>query len=364
MKVTIVGAGSAGLGTAIAVRSVFKDAEVTILERAKESEAPGLGVALLPYAIQMINVQGFPAYKDSFVPISRVIDVFAGPTKTGEVLRDTRVQDVVYSGVKRATLLTFLREAAHRSGARIEYEVDISEERVRREQESVDLLVGADGASSVVRGVFADKFSPRGRDAKSRFAWLELTGAPLDRFVFGYMYVGARGLIRVTAYPYGRQQATAIVTHSMGWERHLDEPEMLDAEGYISDHGMAELNEVFAVGLGGRRLTGKSRWRRFKATHCEHAAFDNVALVGDAYATLHYETGWGTSVAIQESSILGHALARGKGLRDSLDTYDTKCTALSHGAVKATAKAVREIDGQSAKFFQMGAAKFLKLGTA
>ena len=94
------------------------------------------------------------------------------------------------------------------------------------------------------------------------------------------------------------------------------------------------------------------------------AAFDNVALVGDAYATLHYETGWGTSVAIQESSILGHALARGKGLRDSLETYDTKCTSLSHGAVTATAKAMREIDGQSAKFFQMGPAKFLKLGTA
>ena len=364
MKVTIVGAGSAGLSTAIAVRSVFKNADVTILERAKESETPGLGVALLPYAIQMINVQGFPAYKDSFLPISRVTEVFAGPTKAGEVLRDTRMQDVVYSGVKRATLLTFLREAVQRSGARIEYEADVSEERVRREQASVDLLVGADGAGSVVRGVFADKFGPRGRDAKSRFAWLELSGAPLDRFLFGYMYVGARGLIRVTAYPYSRQQSTAIVTHSVGWEKHLDEPDMLDGEGYISDRGMTELNEVFSVGLGGRRLTGKSRWRRFKATHCEHAAFDNVALVGDAYATLHYETGWGTSVAIQESSILGHALARGKGLRDSLETYDTKCTGLSHGAVTATAKAMREIDGQSAKFFQMGAAKFLKLGTA
>jgi 2-polyprenyl-6-methoxyphenol hydroxylase-like FAD-dependent oxidoreductase len=170
MKVTIVGAGAAGLASSIAVRAVFKNAEITILERAKESETPGLGVALLPYAIQMINVQGFPAYKDSFLPISRVTEVFAGPTKSGELIRDTGVQDVVYAGVKRATLLTFLREAAARSGARIEYEADITEERVRREQESVDLLIGADGAGSVVRAAFADKFSPRGRDAKSRYA--------------------------------------------------------------------------------------------------------------------------------------------------------------------------------------------------
>lgn len=364
MKVTIVGAGAAGLGTAIAVRSVLKNAEVTILERAREDETPGLGVALLPYAIQMINVRGFPAFKDAFLPISRVTEVFAGPTKNGEILRETRVQDIVYSGVKRSTLLTFLREAAKKSGARIEYEADVSEERVRKEQQSVDLLVGADGAGSVVRGVFADQFGPRGRDAKSRFAWLELAGAPLDRFMFGYMYVGSKGLIRITAYPYTRTNATAIVTHSVGWEKYLDEPGMVDADGTISARGMDELNNVFSAGVGGRMLTGSARWRRFRATHCQHAAFGNVALVGDAFATLHFETGWGTSAAIQESSILGHALANAKSITAALDTYDKKCTTLQHGAVTATAKTMREIDSQSAKFFQLGAAKFLKLGTA
>jgi anthraniloyl-CoA monooxygenase len=364
MKVIIVGGGAAGLSTAIAVRTVFKSADITILERAREDDTPGLGVALLPYALQMISLQNFPAYKDSFLPISRVTEVFAGPTKAGDVIRETRVQDVVYSGVKRATLLTFLREGAKNAGARVEYEADVSEERVRTEQASCDLLVGADGAGSVVRTAFAEQFVPRGRDAKSRFAWLELAGPPLDHFLFGYIYVAGKGLIRVTAYPYARQQATAIVTHSVGWTSYLDEPGMVDGDGVIADRGMNELNSVFSLGLGSRRLDGTARWRRFKATHCERAAFANVALVGDAYATLFYETGWGTSVAIQESSMLGHALLNTKSLQAGLEIYNTKCTELSAGAVTATAKTMREIDGQSAKFFQLGPAKFLKSGAA
>ncbi|MBM3508466.1 MAG: FAD-dependent monooxygenase [Alphaproteobacteria bacterium] len=361
MKVTIVGAGSAGLASAIALRAGTK-ADVTILERAKEGDAPGLGLGLLPYALQMISLRDFPAYANSFTPIGRTVEVFAGQLG-GDVVRQTRFQDVQYVGVKRADLLSFLTAAATKQGATIRYGEDVTEARIREEKDAADILIGADGAGSQVRATFAEHFAPRSAEAKSRFAWLELEGH-LDHFMFGYIYVGGRGLIRITAYPYTRTESTAIVTHSVGWSKHLDQPGYLDADGSISAAGLQELNDVFAAGIGNRRLVGRARWRTFRATQCKHAAFDNVALVGDAFATLHFETGWGTSAAIQEASMLGHALLQARSAKASLQVYNDKVTELQRGAIMATAKTMREIDAQSARFFKLGPAKFLESRTA
>src|SRR5687767_14520809 len=75
MKATIIGAGAAGLSTAIALRSALA-ADVRILERGKEADKPGLGVALLPYAREMLRLKGFQSYADRFVPIDRRTEVF------------------------------------------------------------------------------------------------------------------------------------------------------------------------------------------------------------------------------------------------------------------------------------------------
>ena len=362
MKVTIVGGGAAGLSTAIVIRGMA-DVEVTILERAGADEAPGLGIALLPFSLEMIKMKGFAAYADRFVPVDRKQEVFVGQFGKGDVLRKMRMQDVQYFGVKRASLIAFLKEAAVRAGAKIHYNADVSEDAVRKAKDSCDLLIGADGAGSAVRGAFAKEFNARAADAKSRYAWLELEG-DIGHFVFGYMYVAGRGLVRITAYPHSRDGSSAILTHSMGMTKFFDEPHMLDADGEMSGKAINELNTIFAVGLHGRKLVGRSRWRRFHATQCQHAVFENVALTGDASATLFYETGWGTSTAIQTSSILGHSLALGKPLAGGLEVYDRKCAELLRGAITATVKTMRDVDGQATRFFQAGPAKFLAMGNA
>lgn len=369
MKVTIVGGGAAGLTAAIVLKGLMA-ADVRILERAKEDEAPGLGVALLRFALhelKTISPERYTTYANSFVLIDRVMHVFAGQSRSAELATTTRIQPSQYWGVKRSTLLNILKEAAQRADVAIEYGCDVSEHRVRQEAESSDVLIGADGAGSVVRSTYAGEFVPTGGDAKSRYAWLELEGT-LDKFIFGYMYLSGKGLIRISAYPHSDQRSSAIVTHSMGLAKYFDDPDMTDRDGSISEKGLKALNDVFSLGLGGRKLSGQSKWRRFRATHCQRAAFGRVALVGDAYTTKHYETGWGTSAAIQESRILAqllsHTVTKGKSVEEILEVYSSKSAEISKGVVTATAKAMREIDGQSAKFHQLGAAKFLELRTA
>lgn len=365
MKVTVIGAGAAGLCCAMVVKEQFR-ADVKILEKGSEAETPGVGVALLPYAIaelRLISRDRFPAYADNFIQIPRETELFAGLSKDGKLVRASRFQENQYAGVKRSSLLTFLKETVKGAGIPVEYECDVTPERVRQEAALADLVIGADGAGSVVRSTYAAEFSPIGVEAKSRYAWLELEG-PLDHFLFGYIYVGSKGLIRITAYPHARNECSAIITHSVGLTSTLDDPAMLDADGNISEQGLATINEFFAAGLGGRRLSGKSRWRRFRATHCRSAVAGNVALVGDSYATLFYETGWGTSVAIQTSRILGHALKKGPTIADALELYGRKVIELSKGAVMATTRTMRDVDGQAVKFYKAGPAKFLELGSA
>ena len=93
--------------------------------------------------------------------------------------------------------------------------------------------------------------------------------------------MAGKGLIRITAYPHGERESSAIVTYSLGLKRMFEDAFMLDGEGYISAQGLQTINEIFAPGLMGRRLFGRSKWRRFRATQCRHASFGNVALVGE-----------------------------------------------------------------------------------
>ena len=130
------------------------------------------------------------------------------------------------------------------------------------------------------RSTFAEAFAPRSTEAKSRFAWLELEGE-LDRFLFGYIYVAGKGLIRITAYPHAKGESSAIITHSMGVSATLDAPGNLDADGNISEQGLALINQYFAAGLGlERAISALTRGpSRVGALCCAGRAMANFSLV-------------------------------------------------------------------------------------
>jgi len=361
MKATIVGAGPAGLSTAILVRNRL-GADIRILESAKRGETPGFGIALLAFGldyVRMLDLPGFEQFNAHCVPIDRMTTAFARTMGSADIITQTRMQDTQYWGVKRSVLLGFLTEGALRAGVDIEYGADVSEERVLRERDVSDILIGADGAGSTVRNAFADEFALQFEMSTSRYAWLAVEGGR-HTFNFGYCFLPGAGLTRLTSYPHSRDECTAIVTHNDGMTEFFDEPGMLDPDGFISGRGITAINEMFSAGLDGRRIFGKSRWRRFRASHCAKAAFGNVALVGDAFASVFYETGWGTSAALQESRILGQALTRRDTVAEALDLYSRKSIEISAGLIEATNRTMKEVDGHGARFEQLGPEKFLE----
>ncbi|MCW5718941.1 MAG: FAD-dependent monooxygenase [Bauldia sp.] len=367
LKITVIGAGAAGLNTSIHLRR-FLNADVTILERAEEHETPGLGVALLSFARDEMRLIGLGDFVDGGaygMPISTTTRVFAG-SAGGPLAEEERIQEVDYWGVRRSELVAKLRRAAADEGVRIEYRTDITPDRVRTERSACDVLVGADGAGSVVRSTFAEEFKPTIREATSRYAWLQLTGR-LEQFVFGYIYLPGQGLVRITAYPHAKDECSAIITHSAGLSGMLDGPGMLDADGSLSTLALETINGFFAKGLGGHRIVGSSRWRKFRATSCATAASGNVALVGDAFATIHYETGWGTSAALQNARIFCHILAHsrdtGLTLPDGMAVYARKTGEITAALVETTARVMDEVDGQADVIAEIGTERFMTLAT-
>ncbi len=362
MKVTIIGAGPAGLSTAVLIKQKL-DADVVVLEAAAEGETPGLGVALLPFGLgelQQLGLPGFDEFTRRCVAIGQETQAFAGTDRDGAaVVRQSRIQSTQYWGVKRFALLDFLRSGAALAGVEIKYGSAIDEDRVRKEASEADLLVGADGAGSVVRQTYADKFKPGGDPATSRFAWLELDGH-LEKFIFGYVLVPGKGLVRITAYPHEANVGSAIVTHSERMTDYFNQPDMVGANGEMSEKAIGVLNELFGPGLGGIPIVGQSRWRSFRATHCANASFENVALVGDAFVTVFYETGWGTSSALQEARILRQTLLVKDNVADALELYNRKVLEICRDLIAACSRTMHEVDGQGAQMEQLGAAQFLE----
>ncbi|MCC6735984.1 MAG: FAD-dependent monooxygenase [Bauldia sp.] len=363
MKVTVIGAGAAGLGAAFHLHRQL-GADVTVLERAEEGETPGLGVALLSFARDELRQMGLGDFVDGGqygFPISRFTHVFAGEAG-GPVIEKEREQEVDYWGIRRSELVSHMRRIVADSGVDIRYGIDVSAERIRAERSEALLLVGADGAGSLVRNTYPDVFQPTSEEATSRYAWLGLSGE-LDRFLFGYIYLPGEGVLRLTAYPHARDECSVIITHSAGLTPFFDRPGMVDDDGFTTYAALDAMNDILAPGLGGRRITGSARWRKFRATSCRTAAADNLAILGDAYATVHYETGWGTSSALQGarifSHILDHGRSQGRTRQEALALYARKTTEIMEPIVATTLRVMRQIDAQADQFARLGSAGFL-----
>jgi hypothetical protein len=86
---------------------------------------------------------------------------------------------------------------------------------------------------------------------------------------------------------------------------------------------VARLQRVFADDLGGEPLIARdSFWRRFPLIQCEQWVTGNVALLGDAKATVHYSIGSGTKIAMEDAVALAEALASASTVAEGLSRYE------------------------------------------
>ena len=170
---------------------------------------------------------------------------------------------------------------------------------------SVDLIVGADGANSLVRKSLETQFQPKIEWLENRFAWYG-TAQVFECLTLTFRE-SFEGAFVAHHYRYSPGMSTFLVEcDAPTWRRAG-----LDAMDDAASRAYCE--KVFAPDLGGKPLvSNKSIWRQFPLLSNKNWSARTkegvpAVLIGDALRTMHFSIGSGTRTAFEDAIALDRA---------------------------------------------------------
>jgi len=300
--VAIVGAGPAG--AAAALRLARAGADVCIIERAQFPRTKACGEYLSAGTVRMLDGLGVAKVLAAHAALLQGVRLFGNGTSA-----ELRFSVPAWS-LPRATLDAALLDAALEAGAfcmlgRAErfvcdataVRVDVRTPDGNIEQIHASVLVGADGAQSVVAREFALNAPSRGRRRFAlggHYAGLRDLGAHLQMFVDGRSYFAVNPMTD------GRANVMLIVDEDDLHERRDDVDDFMRQRAAALSGGRIRFDG--AVLEGKRIAIGPlaHRARRFSAPH--------VLLAGDSAQFLDPFTGQGVYLALRAAELASQAI--------------------------------------------------------
>jgi anthraniloyl-CoA monooxygenase len=290
MRVEIVGAGPGGLYLAILLRKADRGVDVRVLERNPPDATFGFGVVFSEEtmgALRDVDPETHLEITDTFARWDRIDIRFGG--------RELSSRGHSFSAIARKRLLEILQRRARDLGAELEFGVEVEE------LPDADLVVGADGGNSLVRGL--RDFGTKVRTEGSKYVWFG-TDHVFDAFTFAFRET-EHGLFNAHAYPFDERMSTFIVECPEAVWRGAGLDEMDEQES------LAFCEQLFANELRGHELfSNRSLWLDFPKITNKVWHVGNVVILGDAAHTAHFSIGSGTKLAIDDSISLANGLIR------------------------------------------------------
>lgn len=307
MKINIVGGGPAGLYFALLMKKADASREITIYERDAADATFGWGIVFSDQTFNYLRESDEESFKEIIAncEIWDNVDV----VHWGERVS---VRGNKFSGIGRLKFLEILRQRALALGVRIHFKTPVSDVAQLRD---CGLLIGADGAHSVMRREFQERFKPTLETARNKYVWLG------THQLFHGLTLTFRetkdGLFIAHSYKFDKETSTFIVECAEDvWRRAgLDEKNETETLRY--------LESIFADDLQGNRLltNGFLRWINFTLVKNENWFFENVALLGDALHTAHFSIGSGTKLALEDSIALHKCFQSNDDVRAALEEF-------------------------------------------
>ncbi len=310
VKIVCIGGGPAGLYLSALLKRDDPSREVVVYERNKPGDTFGFGVVFSDATLGNLEAgdeQVYAEIRENFAHWDD-IDTHMG----GQVIRSTGHG---FCGLERKTLLQLLTRRCEALGVELRFETEVTD--IDALAADADLLVGADGVSSLVRERYKEHFRPSVEMMPNRFAWFGTT-VPFQAFTF-YFKENDAGMWRVHAYRYSETGSTFIVECTAAtFERS-------GLAGSTEDETAAYLEDLFREELDGHPLIkNRSIWRSFPNITNERWHHDNVVLVGDAVHTAHFSIGSGTKLAMEDCIALASAMRREPDVKRALALYEAE----------------------------------------
>ena len=291
MRVIVAGGGPAGLVFAARLKRRRPGADVRLYEQNPVGATFGFGVVFSDQALDFLARDDAETHALILPHLETWNDIAVD--HAGETIV---VDGVGFSAIGRLDLLDLLMRRAKAAGVGLHFATPVPPDA------EADLLVGADGVNSAIRGARQAGFGTSVRHFANRFAWYGTT-KPFPRLTQSFRRHGDAAF-NAHHYRYAPAMSTFIVE---------TDPASWDGGGLaaMDDEARRTLCErVFADVLDGHPLiANRSTWRRFPRIANERWWHGNAVLIGDALHTAHFSIGSGTRLAVEDAIALDQALA-------------------------------------------------------
>jgi anthraniloyl-CoA monooxygenase len=306
LRVSVLGAGPAGLYFSLLLKKAQPDHDITVLERNPADATYGWGVVFSEETLGALRDADQATYLEITDTFARwdAIDIrYRG--------RTVRSRGHSFSAIARRTLLGILQRRCRDVGVRLEFGTEVTDPSTL----DGDLVVAADGVNSLIRRsrdkAFGGRITPQG----CKYVWYG-TDLVFDAFTFLFKET-EHGMFQVHGYPFDEDTSTFIVE----CPRHTWESAGLDKMDEAQS--MAFCADLFAEELGGHKLkSNKSLWLDFPRLVTKHWHDGKTVLLGDSAHTAHFTIGSGTKLAMEDAIALAAALDRHTEVGPALVDYE------------------------------------------
>jgi anthraniloyl-CoA monooxygenase len=295
MRITILGGGPAGLYFALLMRKADARHQVTVIERDGPNDTFGWGIVFSDQTFEYLRDSDRPSF-DAITSACQTWDnvdvVHRGERMT--------VGGNRFSGIARLRFLNVLQQRCRELGVHLRFHEPVTDLSTLPPGA---LLVGADGANSLVRRAHADVFGPSVEQGRNKYIWL---GTPRLFHGLTLTFVEhASGPFCAHSYKFDERTSTFIVECPEDTWRRAGLDAMDETET------CAWLATLFGEHLQGQPLLSNNfvRWLNFPLVRNARWHGEGLVLLGDALHTAHFSIGSGTKLALEDAIALARAFA-------------------------------------------------------